>query len=154
MRGASGGPLPPIVREEIRHRDGVGAAPATPKGQHRGGDRMVSLQTIPTQPFSVLCVRVAPFRKQPGGGAVRTFLAAVAVISILTMTTPAQADAGSGPSAYRALDIARSFGMVGFKEIQFFDGKWEIEGRDPRGKTMNMVIDALTGAVLRLDRDN
>ena len=33
-------------------------------------------------------------------------------------------------------------------------GKWEIEGRDPRGKTMNMVIDALTGAVLRLDRDN
>jgi hypothetical protein len=43
--------------------------------------------------------------------------------------------------------------MVGFKEIQFSDGKWEIEGRDPRGKTINMVVDALTGAVLRFNRD-
>ena len=43
-------------------------------------------------------------------------------------------------------------GVIGFNEIQFFDGKWEIEGRDPRGKTVRIDVDALTGAVLKLDR--
>ena len=36
--------------------------------------------------------------------------------------------------------------------IQFSDGKWEIEGRDPRGKTINMDVDAMTGAVMKVDR--
>jgi hypothetical protein len=89
---------------------------------------------------------------------VRTSLSALAVVAVLglvtpALTAPALADAGSGRSIYRALDVARSSGMVGFKEIQFSDGKWEIEGRDPRGKTINMVVDALTGAVLRFNRD-
>jgi hypothetical protein len=98
-------------------------------------------------------VRVAPFHQTSGGVNVRAVLSALALVSFLGLATPALAEAGSGPSIYRALATARAFGVVGFKEIQFSDGKWEIEGRDPRGRTVNMHIDAVTGALLRMNRD-
>jgi hypothetical protein len=82
----------------------------------------------------------------------RKFLSAVAFASLIGITTPALADSGSGGSIQRAIETARTFGVIGFNEIQFFDGKWEIEGRDPRGKTVRIDVDALTGAVLKLDR--
>ncbi len=83
----------------------------------------------------------------------RTTLAALAVVSLLAAATTALADAGSGGSIQRAIVTARAFGVVGFNQIQFSDGKWEIEGRDPRGRSINMDVDALTGAVIRMDRD-
>jgi hypothetical protein len=83
----------------------------------------------------------------------RTFLSAVAIASLLGFATPAVADSGSGGSIQRAIETARTFGVIGFNQVQFYDGKWEIEGRDPRGKTVRIDVDALTGAVLKLDRD-
>jgi len=83
----------------------------------------------------------------------RTFLSALAIASSIGIATPALADSGSGGSIQRAVETARAFGVIGFNEIQFFDGKWEIEGRDPRGRTVRIDVDALTGAVLKLDRD-
>ena len=83
----------------------------------------------------------------------RTFLSAVAIASLLGIATPAVADSGSGGSIQRAIATARTFGVIGFNQVQFYDGKWEIEGRDPRGKTVRIDVDALTGAVLKLDRD-
>jgi hypothetical protein len=82
----------------------------------------------------------------------RTSLSAIVVASMLSLATPALADAGSGGSLQRALLVARDFGVIGISEVQYFDGKWEIEGRDPRGKTINMHVDALTGAVIKVDR--
>lgn len=82
----------------------------------------------------------------------RTCLSAIAIASLLGIATPALADSGSGASLERALLAARDFGVIGFSEIQYYDGKWEIEGRDPRGKTLNMNVDALTGAVVKVDR--
>ncbi len=82
----------------------------------------------------------------------RTFLSAVAIASLIGITTPALADSGSGGSIQRAIETARAFGVIGFNQIQFFDGKWEIEGRDPRGKDVRIDVDALTGAVIKLDR--
>jgi hypothetical protein len=84
---------------------------------------------------------------------VRNVLAALAVVSLLGLATPALADAGSAGSIQLAVSAAYASGVVGFNEIQFFDGKWEIEGRDPRGRTVNIDVDALTGAVLKIDRD-
>lgn len=84
----------------------------------------------------------------------RACLSAIALVSLLGFATPAVADSGSGPSIQRALMTARSFGVIGFKEIEFDNGQWSIEGRDPRGKTVNMRIDAWSGAVLRVDRDD
>jgi hypothetical protein len=91
-------------------------------------------------------------RISPGGDIVRTRLATLALVSVLGMATTALADVGSGGSLQRAIDLARDYGVVGFQEVQYFDGKWEIEGRDPRGKTINMDVDAITGAVLKVDR--
>jgi hypothetical protein len=83
---------------------------------------------------------------------VRTFLSAVAVASLIGFATPAVADFGPGGSIHRAIENARAFGVVGFNEIQYFDGKWEIQGRDARGKDVRMDVDAITGAVLKVDR--
>ncbi len=82
----------------------------------------------------------------------RTCLSALAIASFLGIATPALADFGSGDSIQRAVMTARTFGVVGFNEIQYYDGKWEIEGRDPRGKTVHIDVDALTGAVLKINR--
>ena len=83
----------------------------------------------------------------------RKFLSAFAIASFLGIATPALADFGSGDSIQRAVMIAQSFGVVGFNEIQYYDGKWEIEGRDPRGKTFHIDVDAMTGAVLKINRN-
>lgn len=82
----------------------------------------------------------------------RTFLSAVAIASLIGLTTPALADFAPGGSILLAVQTARSFGVVGFNEIQYFDGKWEIQGRDTRGKDIRMDVDAITGAVLKVDR--
>jgi hypothetical protein len=82
----------------------------------------------------------------------RKCLLALAIVSFLGVATPALADFGSGDSIQRAVMTARTFGMVGFNEIQYYDGKWEIEGRDPRGKTIHVDVDAMTGAVLKINR--
>ena len=82
----------------------------------------------------------------------RTRLAVLALVSMLGMATPVLADVGPGGSLQRAIAVARDFGVVGFQQVQYYDGKWEIEGRDPRGKTVNMDVDAMTGAVLKVDR--
>jgi peptidase YpeB-like protein len=89
-----------------------------------------------------------------GGDIVRTLLSALAIASLLGVATPALADSGPGGSLQRAILAARDFGVIGFSQIQYYDGKWEIEGRDPRGKTVNMNVDAITGAVLKVDRSD
>jgi hypothetical protein len=83
----------------------------------------------------------------------RTFLSAVAIASLIGFAGPALADFAPGGSIHRAVETARSFGVVGFNEIQYFDGKWEIQGRDVRGKDIHMDVDAITGAVVKIDRD-
>ena len=82
----------------------------------------------------------------------RIFLSAVAIVSLIGIATPAVADFGPGGSIHRAIEIAQSAGVVGFNEIPYYDGKWEIQGRDLRGKDVHMDIDAITGAVLKIDR--
>jgi hypothetical protein len=82
----------------------------------------------------------------------RTLLSAVAIASLIGITTPAVADFAPAGSIHRAVEVARSAGVVGFNEIQYYDGKWEIQGRDVRGRDVHMDVDAITGAVLKIDR--
>ena len=82
----------------------------------------------------------------------RTFLSAIALAALVGLTTPALADFGPGGSMHRAIETAHSVGVVGFNEIQYFDGKWEVQGRDVRGKDVHLDVDAITGAVLKIDR--
>ena len=82
----------------------------------------------------------------------RGYSSAIAIAALLSLATPALADSGSGASLERALFVARDFGFIGFSEIQYSDGKWEIEGRDVRGKTIEIYVDALSGAVTNVER--
>jgi Peptidase propeptide and YPEB domain len=84
----------------------------------------------------------------------RRYLAAIPIAALLGLATPALADSGSGVSLERALFAARDFGFVGFSEIQYYDGKWELDGRDPRGKDIHIDVDALSGAVSNVDRSD
>lgn len=79
-------------------------------------------------------------------------LSALAFAAVLGLATPALADIGSVPSIERAIMAASAYGMVGFSEIQYDDGQWELEGRDPRGRTLTIKVNAITGAVVNVDR--
>lgn len=53
----------------------------------------------------------------------------------------------------QAIEIARANGMVRITEIELDDDEWEIEGRDYRGREMEIEIDAYTGRVKDIDYD-
>ncbi|WP_315836883.1 PepSY domain-containing protein [Bradyrhizobium prioriisuperbiae] len=74
-------------------------------------------------------------------------------ISTLTLPTPAAADSsGSIISMQQAIYVANRIGVIGVNEIQFDDGRWHIEGRDPAGRTINVNVDGRTGEILNVDR--
>lgn len=74
--------------------------------------------------------------------------------AISSMSNEARADdfGGSLISMQRAVAIANSIGLVSVNEIQFDDGKWDIEGRDPYGRSLTVDIDGRTGQIVRVDR--
>lgn len=82
----------------------------------------------------------------------RHFAMAAAAAALLAFTTPVWAAGGSVGSMQRALFVAQNVGVVSLTQVQYYDGKWEIEGRDPVGRDLNVDIDALTGAIIRIDR--
>lgn len=73
---------------------------------------------------------------------------------VSSMSNTARADdfGGSLISMQRAVMIANGIGLVSVNEIQFDDGKWDIEGRDPYGRSLTVDIDGRTGQIVRVDR--
>lgn len=82
-------------------------------------------------------------------------------VAALAFTLPASVTAQDrerpavrqGISEARALQIARGYGMVRVDEIEQDDGGWEIEGRDQRGRKLEIDINR-DGRVTRVDRSN
>lgn len=86
----------------------------------------------------------------------RTALAAVLALPAIGLARPAAADDDScgGPvTAERAIQIARGAGMTRVEEVECDDGTWEIEGRDARGREMEVEIDPRTGRILDIEYD-
>ncbi len=85
-------------------------------------------------------------------------LALVALIASLpALTTPAMADddrCRGAVSAEDAIRIARTAGLVRVEEVDCDDRKWEVEGRDARGREIEVEISARTGRILDVDRDD
>jgi uncharacterized membrane protein YkoI len=52
----------------------------------------------------------------------------------------------------RALGIATDLGLMTVSHTQFAGYEWQIEGRDARGRYMEVDVDAATGEVLNVDR--
>jgi hypothetical protein len=67
--------------------------------------------------------------------------------------TPAMAfDSGDQLSMQAALDVANGLGIVTVSNTEFLGDEWEIEGRDYRGRWMQVDVDSRTGEVRNVDR--
>jgi hypothetical protein len=55
--------------------------------------------------------------------------------------------------AEHAIEIARGAGVALVEELECDDGRWDVEGRDDRGREIEARIDPRTGRVLRVERD-
>jgi len=76
----------------------------------------------------------------------------VGLVSGAPLAARADDIGGSLISMQRAVLIANGIGLVRVNEIQFDDGKWNIEGRDPYGRSITIDVNARTEEVLRVDR--
>jgi uncharacterized membrane protein YkoI len=85
-------------------------------------------------------------------------LTLVALFAALTpIATPVRADdngCGGRITAEEAIRIARTAGLVQVREVDCEDGKWEIEGRDARGREIEVDVSARDGRILDVDRDD
>lgn len=80
-------------------------------------------------------------------------LAAIAPLS--AGSALADHDRCRGPvSAQDAVWIARSAGLIHVAGVECDDGRWEVEGRDARGRDMEVEIDRRTGHILDIERDD
>ena len=77
-----------------------------------------------------------------------------AIIAIgLGSAAPAMAyDTGDQVSMQVALDVATDLGVVTVSDTNFLGDEWQIEGRDIRGRWMEVDVDARTGDVRNVDR--
>ena len=67
--------------------------------------------------------------------------------------TPAMAyDSGGQISMQIALDVATGLGVVTVSHTDFQGDQWEIEGRDGRGRWMEVYVDSRTGEVRHVNR--
>lgn len=77
-----------------------------------------------------------------------------AIVAIgLGSAAPAMAyDTGDQISMQAALDVATDIGVITISHTQFAGDEWQIEGRDSRGRWMEVDVDARTGDVRNVDR--
>src|SRR5262249_48369202 len=71
----------------------------------------------------------------------------------LGAATPAMAqDSGGQISMQVALDVATDLGVMTVSHTDFQGDQWEIEGRDGRGRWMEVYVDSRTGEVRHVNR--
>lgn len=83
----------------------------------------------------------------------RKSLIALAALGAMATATPVLAyDSGDLISMQQALATAANLGLVAVSDTEFSGDEWQIEGRDFRGRYMEVDIDARTGEIRNLDR--
>lgn len=67
--------------------------------------------------------------------------------------TPALAqDSGGQISMQVALDVATDLGIMTVSHTNFQGDQWEVQGRDGRGRWMEVYVDSRTGEVRHVNR--
>jgi hypothetical protein len=83
----------------------------------------------------------------------RKFILPAIVAIGLGAAAPAMAyDSGDQLSMQAALDVATDIGVMTVSHTEFAGDEWQIEGRDSRGRWMEVDVDARTGEVRNVDR--
>ena len=88
----------------------------------------------------------------------KTSIALVAVaLAFGCLALPPVADAQVVIAQQVSMDEARFIaaqnGLVAIREIEFYDGKWQIWGKDAAARNMKIEINARTGFIEWLNRD-
>ncbi len=73
---------------------------------------------------------------------------------LVPVAARADDDCHGGISRAQAVAIARSVGMVRVTEVDCDDDEWEVEGRDARGREMEVEIDVRTGRIKEIEYDD
>lgn len=84
----------------------------------------------------------------------------IAIITLVSASIAAPLGAmaqtvGVGPPTMavdQVRDIAVMNGVVAIRKIEFYDGKWHVEGRDQSGMRVEMQVDPRTGTIAHLER--
>ncbi|BDG73002.1 PepSY domain-containing protein [Roseomonas fluvialis] len=87
----------------------------------------------------------------------RPLVMAALFASFPLVATPVRADDNGcrgRVTAEEAISIARTAGLALVREVDCDDGKWEIEGRDSRGRQIEVDVSAFDGRILDVDRDD
>ena len=82
----------------------------------------------------------------------KLILPAIVVISLGTAAPALAYDSGDQISMQAALDVASDIGVMTISHTEFAGDEWQIEGRDSRGRWMEVDVDARTGDVRNVDR--
>ena len=83
----------------------------------------------------------------------RKYIMAIVAIAALGMAAPAMAyDSGDLISMQAALSVATDIGLATISHTQFAGDEWQIEGRDMRGRYIEVGVDATTGEVRYVNR--
>ncbi|QYU70394.1 PepSY domain-containing protein [Leptolyngbya sp. 15MV] len=86
-------------------------------------------------------------------------VALLAALAALAVPTPALAldddreKRRTTVTREQAVRIAAGYGMVRVTEVERDDGGWEVEGRDHRGRKLEVKIDR-RGRVVKIERDD
>jgi hypothetical protein len=77
----------------------------------------------------------------------------IPAVVVLGLATPASADDSADViSMQQAVDVATDIGLATISHTQFAGDEWQIEGKDLSGRYIEVDVDAVTGAVLNVDR--
>ena len=84
--------------------------------------------------------------------AVSCVLAMASVFLVAPEAVTAQAQARAAQiSIQDALRIATDKGIRDIREVELTRNRWEIEGRDARGRRVEVYIDARSGQILKIE---
>jgi uncharacterized membrane protein YkoI len=77
---------------------------------------------------------------------------------IALFTLSASALPASASAQHLTIDDVRNLaldrGVVTIKEIELDDGIWEVQGRDAGGHKIEMKVDALSGEIVKMRRND
>jgi uncharacterized membrane protein YkoI len=76
----------------------------------------------------------------------------IVTLSLLAASLPVQAGARLTIEEVRAMAFAK--GIATIKEIELDDGIWEVEGRDASGHKIEMEVDASSGEIVKMRRND
>ncbi|MBW7961637.1 PepSY domain-containing protein [Bradyrhizobium sp. BR 10261] len=82
----------------------------------------------------------------------KLILTAIVAIGLGSAAPALAYDTGDQISMQAALDVATDIGVVTISHTNFLGDEWQIEGRDSRGRWMEVDVDARTGDVRNVDR--